>query len=291
MPITVMRTSGRVRHIRPLPSDSTTMTVPVSATAKLAPLTATRARRNFSRRWSRAASARARGSSLRSAGAGRPAAAISRRKMSRISDRLRWIAGTRMCEGRSRPSWTMSSARSVSQAAMPSRASASLSSISWVAIDLTLTTSSAPAAWTRSTTMAFASAASRAQWTVPPAAVTLASRRSRSAGRSARTWSLIAAPARRSCSQSARSATARARLVRIVVVAARRFVRSCSSASARRAASGNGGVPAKVGVGSRAALMGWSRRLRGSRRCASPAVPALPVEPAGPVGRPGRRDA
>ena len=69
----------------------------------------------------------------------------------------------------------MSSARSVSQAAIPSRASASLSSISWVAIDLTLMTSSAPASRTIRATIAFASAASRAQWTVPPAAVTFAS--------------------------------------------------------------------------------------------------------------------
>jgi len=34
MPMTVMRVSGRGRHIRPLPSDSTTTTVPVSAAAK-----------------------------------------------------------------------------------------------------------------------------------------------------------------------------------------------------------------------------------------------------------------
>ena len=47
----------------------------------------------------RAASASAAGSSVRSAGAGRPTAAIRRRKMSRISVRLRWIAGTRMCDG------------------------------------------------------------------------------------------------------------------------------------------------------------------------------------------------
>ena len=52
-----------------------------------------------------------------------------------------------MCDGRSWPSWTISSARSVSQTSIPSRASASLSSISWVAIDLTLTTSVAPAAF------------------------------------------------------------------------------------------------------------------------------------------------
>ena len=264
--MTVISVSGRVRHIRPLPSDSTTITVPVSATAKFAPETATLARRNFSRRWSRAASASARGSSDRSAGAGRPTRAISRSKMSRISRRLRWIAGTRMCDGRSPPSWTMSSARSVSQAAMPSRASASLSSISWVAIDLTLMTSSAPASRTIRATIAFASAASRAQWTVPPAAVTLPASRSSSAGRLAMTSSLIAAPARRRASQSARSATARARLVRIVRVAAARFVRSCSSASAARAAFGNGAVPAKVGV----AGMG-----RGS--VAGPVTPAPPT--------------
>ena len=40
--------------------------------------------------------------------------AISRRKISRISARLRWIAGTRMCDGVSWPSCTISSARSVS---------------------------------------------------------------------------------------------------------------------------------------------------------------------------------
>ena len=50
MPITVMSVSGRVRQIRPLPSDSTTESVPVSAMAKLTPLTATRAVRNFSLR-------------------------------------------------------------------------------------------------------------------------------------------------------------------------------------------------------------------------------------------------
>jgi hypothetical protein len=48
--MTVIRVSGSVRHIRPLPSDSTTHSVPVSATAKLAPLIPTLALRNF-RRW------------------------------------------------------------------------------------------------------------------------------------------------------------------------------------------------------------------------------------------------
>ena len=50
IPITVISVCGSVRHIRPLPSDSTTASVPVSATPKLAPLTATLAARNFRRR-------------------------------------------------------------------------------------------------------------------------------------------------------------------------------------------------------------------------------------------------
>ena len=62
----VMRTRGRVRHMRPFPSDSTTPTVPVSAMAKLAPLTATSAAMNRFLRWRRAASANSWGSSERS---------------------------------------------------------------------------------------------------------------------------------------------------------------------------------------------------------------------------------
>jgi hypothetical protein len=171
MPTTLMSTSGRVRHIRPLPSLSTTASVPVSATAKFAPDTATRARRNFSRRCARAAAASSAGTSVRSAGAGRPAFPISRRKISRTSERLRWMAGTRMWLGRSSPSCTISSARSVSQARIPAASSASLSRVSWVAIDLTLTTSSAPCRRAMSTTIVLASSASRAQCTVAPARV------------------------------------------------------------------------------------------------------------------------
>ena len=96
----------------------------------------------------------------------------------------------------------MSSARSVSQAAMPSASRASLRPISWVAIDLTLTTSSTP--WSRATraTIAQASAASRAQWTVAPPAVRDASSCSRWVARSRSAASLTAAPATRSSSQS-----------------------------------------------------------------------------------------
>ena len=50
IPITVTSTRGSVVHMRPLPSDSTTTTVPVSATPKFAPDTATGTDRNFARR-------------------------------------------------------------------------------------------------------------------------------------------------------------------------------------------------------------------------------------------------
>ena len=50
IPITVTRVCGSVVHMRPFPSDSTTHTVPVSATAAFAPEIATVARRNASRR-------------------------------------------------------------------------------------------------------------------------------------------------------------------------------------------------------------------------------------------------
>ena len=158
---------------------------------KFAPDTATLAVRNLRRRCSRAAIASRRGSSVRSAGA----SAISARKMSRTSVRLRWIAGTRMCDGLSCASWTMSSARSVSTAAMPRSSRYSLSPISWVAIDLTLSTSVAPVARTSSVTIRFASSASTAQCTTPPLAVTFASSCSSSSGIRAITSVLIAEPA------------------------------------------------------------------------------------------------
>ena len=58
---------------------------------------------------------------------------------------------------------------------MPSASSASLRPISWVTIDLTLTTSSTPWALAIEATIALASAASRAQCTVAPLAVSDAS--------------------------------------------------------------------------------------------------------------------
>ena len=252
IPMTVMRVRGRVRHIRPLPSDSTTATVPVDAIARLAPLMATVARRKRSRRCARAAIASSRGSAVRSVGA----PVIESVKIWRISSRLRWMAGTRMCEGMSPASCTMSSARSVSTAVMPWAARCSLSPISCVAMDLTLTTSVAPAARTRSVTIRLASAASVAQWTTPPRAVTAASSSTSRAGRSAMTWALIADPAVRRSSQSGSSAVTANRLSRMVPVARRRLARSWASASVPWAASGKVGPQRSGSVG---AVAGWGR--------------------------------
>jgi len=207
--------------------------------AKLAPEIPTLALRNSLRRCARAAPASRAGSSVRPAGA----SPISRTKMSLISARFLWMAGTRMWLGRSSPSWTISSARSVSTARMPSAARASFSPVSWVAIDLTLTTESAPASRTRRATIALASAASRAQCTWPPALVTFSSSWSRYVSRLARVWSLIVFAACRSASQSSSSATTPARLARIAVVAWVRFRRSWESATASFAARGNEGMP------------------------------------------------
>ena len=66
MPRIVISVCGSVVQNRPLPSDSTTQTEPVSAMPKLAPLIPTDAVRNFSRRYVRAAPASSAGSSVRS---------------------------------------------------------------------------------------------------------------------------------------------------------------------------------------------------------------------------------
>ncbi len=138
IPTTLISVSGSVRHMRPLPSDSATSSPPVSAIAKLAPLTATGVFRNSRLRCRRAASARSCGSSVRSFGA----SGMCSRKIWRISARLRWSAGTTMWLGRSCDSWMIISARSVSCAVIPWFSRAFTRPISWVAIDLTLMTSS-----------------------------------------------------------------------------------------------------------------------------------------------------
>ena len=152
----------------------------------------------------------------------------------------------------------MSSARSVSIAWMPSRSRASLRSISSVASDLTLMTSSAPLARAMPATIALASAPSRAQCTVPPARVTDASRRSSCSGSVAIVRALICAPAARSASQSSSSATTARRLVadrrrRLAEVAPQLRV-------AQRAPGGLGEV-----VGLRRSAHSWAARI--SARC------------------------
>ena len=90
-----------------------------------------------------------------------------------MSSLERWIAGVMMCEGRSPRSCTMYSPRSVSTTSHPAAASAGLSAISSVAIDLPLTTRRAPRSRATSTIYLRASAASAATNTLHP----LASRR------------------------------------------------------------------------------------------------------------------
>ena len=110
------------------------------------------------------------GSSERSSGAARPAPAMSREED---------LAGSRRgCGGSPAPGCGWAGRRRAARSARPGRsprrrcraaARRSLRSISAVAIDLTLTTSSTPWRFATSATTALASAASRAQCTVAPA--------------------------------------------------------------------------------------------------------------------------
>ena len=275
IPIRVTSTRGIVVHMRPLPSDSTTPTVPVSAIAKFAPLIAIGTERNLARRWRRAASAIRAGSS--------PSFspwAIVRSNSAAISARLRWMAGTRMWDCWSSPSWMISSARSVSIARMPRSSSASLSPISSDSSDLTLITSVASCSRAMPATIEFASAPSRAQWTVPPAAVTRSSSRSSCSGRVAIARALIAAPASRSASQSGSSPTARRRLTRIAVVALPTLRRSWASASAVRAAAGKPAViPGPPGSPRCASSAHPPAGAAARRRCASGRTCRPPCRP------------
>ena len=145
--------------------------MPVSAIAKLAPLIATLADRNSSAQV-RAGRHRQPARVVGEVAGSTPG--ISRRKISRISARLRWIAGTRMCERLVVAELHDQLGQvGLDRARCPAASRASLSPISWVAIDLTLTTSSrAGRRVTSSVTIALASSASRAQCTTPPRAVT-----------------------------------------------------------------------------------------------------------------------
>ncbi len=165
--------------------------------------------RNFERRCSRAASAIA----VASLPSDWPCA-IVRSNSARISARLRWIAGTRMCDCLSPgASWTISSARSVSSAWMPCGLQRLVHPdlVRRQRLDLDDLVGAVRARDRRR----------RSRWPrrrrAPSArrrrrATTAASSRSSCSGSVAIVCALIASPASRSASQSGSSATARSRL-------------------------------------------------------------------------------
>jgi len=184
--------------MRMLPSFSTRMTLPVSATAMLTPVTPMSAARNFSRRALRARSV--------SSGILWPCRFSFSAKSVATSWRDLWMQGAMMCEGGSPASWMMNSPRSVSQTSAPAASRAGLSAISSVTMLLPLTMTRAFAAWAIPVMTARASAASAAQWTWVPAAVAV---RSNSSSRSGRRESAFrrAARARAKCSSQPEKAS------------------------------------------------------------------------------------
>src|SRR6266852_1556369 len=154
-------TGGSVTVRSALPSLVTNMMVPVSAIARLAPLMPTEALMNFCRKDSRACAWIA--STVASVPNTRAASSL-----------VRWIAGAMRWEGCVCVSCTIRSPRSVSTTSIPSDSRYGLSSISSLAIDLTLVTMGRccpPAAFQQiCPMMSRACAASRAKWTLPPTA-------------------------------------------------------------------------------------------------------------------------
>ena len=110
IPITVISVSGSVVHIRPLPSDSTTQTVPGLGDGEV------RAGDRDAGAEERLAEVAARGGLGERRGIVREAGPTERaRGRGRaISAGRWWSAGTSRCDGRSPASWMISSARSVS---------------------------------------------------------------------------------------------------------------------------------------------------------------------------------
>ena len=209
----------------------------MSATAKLTPLMPTRAPRNSLRRCTRAASASSRGSSERSGGA----SGSVRANRARICSRFLWIAGTRMCDG-------VSSAElddELGQVGLPGPDAALLQSLvepgllGRQRLGLDHLVDAVGGDDVADDPVALLCVARP----VHDAAGLLDRRLELRRGSSSRwrsTRSLSARPASRSPSQSGTSATAAARLARMVWVAWPRLWRSWVSASATRAAWGNG---------------------------------------------------
>ena len=233
-------------HIRPLPSDSTTTIVPVSATAKLAPLTADLGRRKLlpqvrpGRLGQRARLVGEVGSTP-----------IARRKRSRISARFLWIAGTRMCDGRSRRRAGRSAPpRSVSIALDAGRCERLVEPDLVGRHGLDLDDLAGAVACDE-----LGDDLVRLVGVARPVDVAAGRLDRRLELRAAvvevreRRRSLIARPASRRPSQSGTSPTTPRRLSRIVEVALPRLRRSCVSARATRAASSNR-IAGLVGIGS-----------------------------------------
>src|SRR5438445_1385580 len=168
-----MCTGGSVTVRSALPSLVTSMIVPVSAIARLAPLMPTAALMNFCRKDSRACAWIA--STVASVPSTGAAASL-----------VRWIAGAMRWDGCVCVSCTIRTPRSVSTTSMPSDSRYGLSSISSLAIDLTLVTIGRccpPAAFQQIwPMMSRACAASLAKWTLPPTASSRSVKRSTSSG-------------------------------------------------------------------------------------------------------------
>ena len=192
----------------------------------------------------------------------------ARRKRSRISTRFLWIAGTRMCDGSSPASWTISSARSVSTASMPAAASASLSPISSVVSDLTFTTSrgAGSADEPGDDLVGLGCVARPVDDVRPPLDRRL--ELEQIVVEMPEDASLERAPAARSSSQSGRSAMTAARFPRIVGVAMSELRRSC--VSRRRLAARPAGKPRRSCGGQDLGEVRWSARRRAAASSAPP---------------------
>ncbi len=208
MPIEAMCTGGSVVPMSALPSLVTTTNPPVSAMAKLTPVSPASAPRNFSRRCWRARS-------VSWVGSERPAGVPSFSwKSSPISSFFRWMAGMTMCDGGSPASWTMRSPRSVSTTSMPRASRYGFRWHSSVSIDFDFTIRLTPRFSRISWTIRLCSAPSRAQWTCMPFAVALRSNSSRYSASRERVWALMPSAVERRLSHSGTVAAPRSRFTR-----------------------------------------------------------------------------
>ena len=204
-------------------------------------------------------------------GTGHPLAGRSRR----ISARLRWIAGTRMWRGRSSPSCTISSARSVSQAAMPCLGQRLVEPdlLGGHRLDLDHLVDAVGLRDRGDDRVGLGRVAGPVHGGT--AAVSAASSWSRCSSRSRSVRSLIAAPGRAAAPPSPRPRRPRAPACRgWCAVACARLCRSWVSASAARAAVGNARHPDEGVAAQCRMLAAGSSVRRAPRPGASTRTPA-----------------